>query len=241
MMDKKKIFEIIFTPGIILFVTAIGVLGSIPEIKKISGFMWVVYSIAIAVFVWLIAAYILWIAPAIKEKKSYLWKTEKRKELPKIKFSIDIHKSSNWNTDNRLVLCIHNESFFWEIKNLSIVVSAIHRIESGEPELVFNRSVILHEKLVVPKLKASVDFSFLEIRKTANTFVIRAIHQESPVKEIIEYKFGCGEYIIHLVLKRKDIGQDSIAIPVYIKYDGWDKITGKIHEAIPKNIFPMSI
>lgn len=181
------------------------------------------------------------IAPAIKEKKNILWKTEKQKEPPKIKFSIDVHKSSNWEKDNQFVLCVHNESLFREIQNLSVVIAGINKIESGKSELALNRSVILHEKLVIPKMKASVDFPFLEIVKKDNKFIIRAIHQETPDKEVFEHELGYGEYIIQLVIKREDVGRDSIAIPIHIKYDGWDKISGKIHEAFPKNLFPMSV
>lgn len=239
-MDKKKIFEII-SIGMGLLLTAIGVLISIPEIKKLCGFMWGVYSITIAMLIWFVAAYILLIAPALKEKKNALWKIEKHKTPPKIKFSIDIHKSSNWNKDNQLVLCIHNESFFREIKNLSVVIAGINKVEDGKSEFALNRSVILHEKLVVPKMKASVDFPFLEVAKKDNRFIIRAIHQESVHKEIFEHEFGYGEYIIHLVIKRKDIERDSLVIPIRIKYDGWDKISGEVHEAFPKNLFPMFI
>jgi len=224
-----------------MLISAIGVLISIPEIKNLYGFMWGVYSIASLILIGLIAAYVLLIAPSIKEKKNALWKIEKQKGVPKVKFSIDVHRSSNWNKDNQLVLCIHNESFFHEIKNLSVVVAGINKVESGKSDFVLSRSIILHENLVVPKMKASVDFPFLEIVKNDNKFIIRAIHQETPDKEIFEHEFGCGEYIIQIVMKRKDIGQDSIAIPIHIKYDGWNKISGKIHDMFPLKMFPISI
>lgn len=239
-MDKKKIFEIV-TAGIGLFIAAVGALISIPETKNLYGYIWGIYFIAGAILIWVLVTYASLIAPAIKERKNVLWKIEKPKEVPKVKFSIDIHKSSNWNKDNLLVLCIHNESFFREIKNLSVIVAGINKVENRKSDFALNRSVILHENLIVPKMKASMDFPFLEVVKKDNKFVIRAIHQESPNKEIFEHEFGYGEYIIHLVIKQKDTGRDSMAIPIHIKYDGWDKISGEVHEAFPKNLFPMSI
>ena len=174
-----------------------------------------------------------------KRKKKISLACPKEKKIEKIKFSVDVHKSSNWEKDNQFLLCIHNESFLRGIKNISIVIAGINKIENGKLELELNRSVILQKKVNIPKMKGFVDFPFLEIAKKENIFIIRVIHQETLNKEIFKHKFDYGEYIINIVLKRNDIDRDSIAIPIHIKYDGWDKISGKVHETFPKTLFPM--
>ncbi len=240
-MNKEKMFGVIST-GAGLLIAIIGAFMSNSEIVKSYGYMWGVYSIIFTSLAWLVSAYRLMIMPAIKERKNILWKIEKEKEPEKIKLSVDVHKSSNWENDSQIFLCIHNESFFRDIKNISIGIAAIRKKVNGGSEFELNRSVILHEKVNIPKMRAAVDFSFLEVVKKDNKFVIRAIHQESPNKEIFEHEFGHGEYLIDIWLKRNDIARDiSIPVPIVVKYDGWDKISGKVDEIYSKAMLPIAL
>lgn len=236
-MNNKEKFNIISGLATSLLVLFIGFIFGEKILQTIG-----VFGFLTTIILWILSYRFMIYIPEQKEKKDkYLWAIKKEKEPSKIKFFLDVHKSSDWENDNLFFLCIHNESYFKDIKHLSVIIAGVNKIESSTSSIALNRSVILYEKLTIPKMKASVDIPFLEIVKKNNRFIIRAIHQETPDKEVFVHEFGYGEYIIQLVIKRKDIGRDSIVIPIYIKYDGWDKISGKVHDMFPKKMFPMSI
>ncbi len=170
-----------------------------------------------------------------------LWVINTVKKIKKIKISsIDIHKSPNWENDNQIFLCIHNASFLNEIKNLSVVIAFINKVENGKFEFALNRSVILGEKINIRKMMRSTDIPFLEVVKKQHRFIIRAIHQETPNRDVFEHEFDCGKYVMQIVVKRYDVSRESTAIPIHVDYDGWDKISADIGEEFPKKtMFPI--
>ncbi len=238
-MNRKDVFLNIVSPiGAGLLVLFISFIFNDKSEIRAAGFFGSIITTLSWVLYYRLKIYI----PEQKENRDkYLWTAKKEKEPPKIIFSIDFHKSSNWDTDNLVFLCIHNESFFKDIRNLSVVVAHVMKIDSDETFFALNRSVILEENITVKNKKSITDVPFLKVIKQDSKFVIRAIHQESQTKEIFEHEFGYGKYIIHVVIKRNDVKRDSMAIPVHVKYDGWDKITVKIGEEFPRHLLTISL
>ena len=245
-MNRKEVFTIVITPSAIaLIVLLVGIIIG-QTINDLSAINWhIVRSLGLGVgavlVLWAISCYFLIVVPAIRERKKALWKAEKEIKYPKMTFSADIHKSSNWKNDGLLLLCLHNQSWFRDIKGLSIGIATILKKTGDGQECVLERSVILHSKVNIPKRRTCYDLALLEIAKKENKFVISVLHQEDMSKGFFEHKFDSGEYVIHVWVKRNDANRYiSIPIPIIIKYEGRDKISGKIDEIYSARMFPVS-
>ena len=222
------------------FLTIIGIVMANPQVLESYDFMWEIYSIGVGTIIMIFFLASLVVIPSIKEKQKSPWPATKSKKNELIKLSFDIHESSNWENDNRLFLCVHNDSFFRDIKNISIVLTPVIKNIKPKPECVLTRSVILQRNVGVPKRKGCVDFPLFEVVKRDNKFIIHAIHSDEPDK-VFEHEFDYGEYDTHIVFKRNDINRDSVPVQIRIKYDGWDKISVNLVSFSPKAIFPISV
>jgi len=187
----------------------------------IFGVQIAIYGLIFCIIAWILSYRLLVFLPNQKNRSP--WPVIKEKKIRDNKITLDIHKSSNWKEDSQILLCIHNEIFFYEIKNIAVVIAP--SFQKGEKEAILNRSVILQENIDIPNKKGVTDIPFLKVIKRESKLILQVFHQENSKKEIIEYEFGIGEYHFNVVFKRNDIKRTSMPVPVVVKYDGYDKVS----------------
>lgn len=234
-MNREKLFyNVVCTLGgglIVLFISFV-----FAEPMREVG----IFGAIITALSWLLCYRLMVYLPEQRERKnSSPWQAPKK--VRKIKFWFDIHKSSNWEKDGQVFLCIHNEDFLRQIQSLSVLIASMDKIENGKFELALNQTAFLEKKVNVPKMKGIIDIPLLHVVKSKNIFVVREIGREPSDKDISEHEFDCGKYKMQIVFKRNDTKMDSYPlIPVCIQYEGLDKISVDICKEYPrKTMFPI--